>query len=192
MAQRLSNHLRDQIVCGLLKHRFDKDQADNRAVGYALALEAYELFYDKKTRKRMSQLPKGWLPSAGGVLLHFTVDGKKVSGLRYDLSFGMNDKPIVVLEKDYSRFDGIHINLPNESHREFATRLHQYERRSQELSGSRASMQRQLQGMLRKFTSVKKLIEAWPEVAPFIPKDQAPTVNALIPIKELNEQLKLP
>lgn len=50
----------------------------------------------------------------------------------------------------------------------------------------------EITGLLYSFSTVKTLIEAWPEVAPFIPDAIAPPKLPALPIAALNEKLGLP
>lgn len=184
-AIRLNADIRDIICKSMLEHRFGPQRADLHKFEDQLIREVYEAAYDEKTRRQIKNLPDGALPRRK----KFTVN---VAGCQYVLEIRRSNAPwypVFYRDKDFydrfATFDALH---------PLGQRIADHVHDRGELVKLEETTQVSLTAALRRFSTIGKLLEGWPEVEPFIPKDlTAPaTTRALVPIEHLNATLGLP
>lgn len=168
---RLTNYMRDRIMESLLYKRFDgekkqlvKDQAE-------FAVRLYQVLFPEW--KRMASLPRGWMPESR----YFNV---RIRGERHRLE----------LKADF-RFpcDDRERNLQDEA---LINEFKLLNERVVKHDDDKAAARQQGRAMLHSVTTVKKLLEVWPEVKPFLPKDLANITTALaLPVPSLNVMFRL-
>jgi len=198
---RLTNDMRSDIVHALMEHTFNDEVrvlCDERA---AIANDVYDIHYTGKS-ERMEKLPKGWLRTdhdvqfrAAGTDHTYYLSGKINVYGRHAIAplmqFDANRREDVqrrFLQCDYGKttqvFDPEHsISVRVQIHEASAVAL------VERVSNARA----QAAATLDQFYTVEKLLEAWPEIKPFIPqaKRPAPALPA-VPVAALNALFDLP
>lgn len=191
---RLTNDIRNSIVMDLLRHRF-KDRIEalyaDRA---ALAQAIYEEAFSAEHRKKMAALPEGWLAEVSSINARLGAEycSYDFSGSLYgDINTIVSNTKKEVRRFPYSRrndcvvsFDATH-KLAAESDRVNS------ERKS--LSDDIEKAKRAAEAAVNAVSTVKRLVEVWPEVAPFAAeynteKPQLPAVQTA----QLNTMLGLP
>lgn len=177
---RLNKTIKDQILTSLMNHRFGKQIKVLLNAKYDLAEAAYNCLYDQATRSRMSKLPDGWLPE------------------RTHMNVYVYGKRLYINLKKCRRFTNEHIASHDNIHIHddaFNKQWESFVRDETALTELQESARGTIQGMLMSCSSTESLVKKWPEVAKFIPKEEAAisTTTALaIPISQLNQMLGLP
>ena len=169
---KLTNATREIILNRLIAHRFDKHRDALIEREYALADECYATTFDAKTRATLSELPKGWTPMR-------TIYTGKVVGCRVELCF-KDSKPW-----PYSQ-DVPGISHPSPVVQKVRDLLH--DRKAH--ATAREAATNTIKGTLASYTTLEKLVAAWPEVEPFVfglgtvrpnlPSIQTNKLNALL------------
>lgn len=201
---RLINEIRNSIRDSLLEHRFKSAVLALEARQAELARVTYEDCFKASDRKRMDDLPKGWVYEQTYSRVQV---GSETVQLNYNGSFSRYNQRANVCEiglfisrdlKDvhrripYSKSGNtvkIYGNAPGD---EIGYNVHQYLRSVESLSEEIGAARRQTDAALRSFHTIAKMIEAWPEVMPFIPEKSVPSLLPVVPVASLNELLKLP
>lgn len=196
---RLVNAMRDDIAERMMKHTFDARVLLICKTQSALASIAYIDAFSKKEHKTIESLPDGWLQKFNGISVKF---GDKVftfnfagnisnfrdhATLRYWHSF--EEKP---LPFPYNK-GGQTCMVYDEDHpicREMTEWLELTNTLANEVTAARKT----LTTALNSYHTTEKLIEAWPEIAPFVvplAPVEAPNLPAL-PTSDLNAMFGLP
>lgn len=146
---RLNSTIRDTIVKHLMAHRFEKQEKALEEKKAALGDLAYQTVIDalpEREKALLAQVPDNWLRSRTG--LHFSFPGN------YEL-----------VDLNGTRY------LP-----EKLIRTHQleaiveYERARNSLKQEKRDAKHAAQTALGKVTTVKRLLEEWPEIKPIVDK----------------------
>lgn len=199
MSIRLNNDMRDEITNAVILHKFEQEARELCDEHAAIALEIYDDVY-ADDRKAMNDLPDGWLPEAvditvnsGGERHTFRFDG---STQRYGRAAGHwvlreikrdeNNKRVKSVDNCYKATKAYPTRSP------ITKRIDKYQQMLGKFNERTGDAQRQTRAMLDKFYTVEKLLEAWPEIKPFIPEKQRPVQLPAVPTKALNEMLDLP
>jgi len=195
---RLVNAMREGIIDRLMTHTFNERIEALHATHAAAAMAAYVDIYDAPTRKRMDDLPDGWLAtdndirieaSASTIVLEFSGNfpyyGKHASlhvvgAMAHYMRFPVRDKG-----RTLKVYDG---GTP------IAERVTEFMERRDALMSEMQLARKRAAATLDTVHTLEKLIEQWPEIEPFIDeKDRPVPVTALtIPTDQLNELFKLP
>lgn len=199
MSTRLTNELRETIANDILRHRF-ADQVDALISDRAEFADAvYCDIYRKADREKMDALPKGWLSEEQNIGVQFGAEGRAYQNIEFSGAF-------------YGPLGGMRTVKENErisrrvqhKHRSGCAKAyepsHKLVARYQELANRQSDMdaefkaaKRQTLAALNSVQTIKRLIEAWPEVAPFASKhEDAPRNLPSVPVEALNEMLGLP
>lgn len=194
MSARLTKQIREAITKAALTHRF-RDEVNALIDAKAdFGRAVYDDLYKKADRQKMAELPAGWLPENDGVGIQFGTSFSRVyfSGCVYGS---------IMRATDYKRSDNLRLLSKHASgcakvydavHKLSAT--HEGLRsREGDLKAAYDGAERQMTAALNAVTTVKRLIETWPEIAPFAAKyeTEAPYLPAL-PTSQLNRILDLP
>ena len=187
---RLTNHLRSQIANDLVGTRFAAAESEATAWMARVAQAAYDRQYNGTIRE-MYRLPKGWLPENDGIhvqvgddvtLLYF--DGKRVrkQGDQTQMRFPHSDRGQCLLQLE-----------PNDA---LSQDIWEAQATVQKLAGDRKDLRAKIWATLQSFTTVKKLLDAWPEIEPAVKKvlEAAGESHALLPalpIADLTKELGL-
>jgi hypothetical protein len=175
---RLNQNMRDAILQRMLDHAFGARSAEIVKLKREFAGDVYDEVYPPKTRAILRRVPAGFLPTTSGFQVIF-------AGQYTTVHWG-EERPAA--EKDLHRAVGTYSAEHSFSVRHFEiekTEARLREERGRALGAARAA--------LRSCTTVKQLVEVWPEAAPFVkaftapPQQKALTLN----IESLNKQLGL-
>lgn len=195
MSTRLTKDIRDAVSLAVLKHRFGPTvQTHNEAVA-AFANEVYDDVYKKTVRAEMDNLPSGWLYEAEGVRAQFGTSFQRIQ---------FNGRGSGELSKFDSRKSDVKTRRVTEKHRGSCMKVYDATHRltlrfeaihnaGNDLTKSIEEARRSVDAALASATTIKRLIETWPEIAPFArafdcEKPQLPA----LPTAELNAILELP
>lgn len=165
---RLTNYIRETVLARLLKHAFEAREKALEKDKHAFARQVYDAIYPAAIQKAMKALPKGYLPTDGDLKVSF--DGKYTH-----VYFGES-------------------RLVAKCHEYNAAKVFEPKKIEDALKAEKSKAKSSAEAALNSCTTVKKLIEVWPEVEPFV-KDFATTSQSralALPIKELNKSLGLP
>lgn len=200
---RLVNAMRDGIIDRMMAHTFDDRIRALCSEQAECALAAYNDVYSSTVRKRMEELPKDWLPKRNEIQC-------KVEDEYISLTFGGEFPGSPYSSRNFPEFrniDGIGsksclvpydnqsgcLKVYEPSHK-IAHKVVDFKRHRDDLQEAYKNAGKQLSVTLNRFHTVEKLIEEWPEVAPFInEKDRpVPATAIALPVKDLNAMFKLP
>ena len=163
---RLTNYIRDAIIKTLMEKRFKKQLAEFHAKEVELGLRVYQSVYPDW--KIASKLSEGWLCS--DTCVRFRMDGQSHMlpiGKSMPTPYGSKTR-----------------NLPQEMTKE----VRDLKREEEALDALRNSARDQAKSLLYSVQTLKRLLETWPEVKPYLPKDLEQPVTALaVPVSQLNQ-----
>jgi hypothetical protein len=193
--------MRSDIVHALMEHTFNDEVrvlCDERA---AIANDVYDIHYAGKS-ERMEKLPDKWLRTyyrvefrAAGADQAYYLSGKIDVYARHEVAplmqFTANHREDVhrrVLNCDYARC--LKVFEPESG---ISVRVQIHEASAVALAERVKNARAQAAATLDQFYTVEKLLEAWPEIKPFIPeaKRPAPALPA-VPVAALNALFDLP
>ena len=177
---RLNLQVRAKILQRLLAHAFGERDKKLNADKEALGHDVYNDLYPTDLRKKMSALPDGFLPESRSQSVAFA--GQVTVVVWHELRRIADSRSSYHPTKAY---DSDHV---------FTKRFFGLERESSRLKEERAKAESAARAVLNSCSTLKKLLEIWPEAAPFASDFTAPpAVRALtLSIKDLNVQLRLP
>lgn len=199
----LTKAIRTKIVRNLIDHKF-KDRynllIEQRA---SLALDVYRSCFSADDRKRMGELPEGWLPTRASISVKH---GASYTCHNFSGAIGMTCKEektgFYVLncarrpKEAYQRFP----YDAQSSCREVFEADHPLSLRCDKLSGDLERMKESVNNdqavataTLAQFGTIEKLVDAWPEIKPFLPEPiQAVKNLPAISTPDLNSIFGLP
>jgi hypothetical protein len=180
-----------------MKHRYEATVAALIEEKTAFAIKVYEDLYSKSTRDKMSALPEGWLPSSDNVAVQFGASYERIYFNGYT-----HGKLISVIASEDRRRGGSLRLLGKHAHgcakvydatHALSVAHSKLDAKERDLKTEFEATRRQLEAALNAVTTTKRLIETWPEIAPFASKfdDEKPQLPAL-PTEQLNKILDLP
>lgn len=193
MSTRLTTAIREKIVADLLRHRFEKAVAEHRDDMAALANAVYDDLYSEADRVLLDSMPEDWMPETGSL-------GVTFAGSYTHVHFGGYLKgemaAISSFEAVYRRVASKHNSgcvKTYEARHKLAIRAEKLSAQREGLKEKISEAKRAAISALASVTTVKRLIEGWPEIAPFAAKyeGEKPALPAL-PTNILNDILDLP
>lgn len=193
---RLSVSIKEQIERRLIHYRFS-EEAQQLVSDYAdLAHEVYEDLYPEITRKKMEALPKGWLPSTDGVGVQFGDSGSRYTTLSFsgkcygEISYAGGRGET---ERGGSRrvpySDKSGCSKRYEMTDPMSERYDELESRYKALEERIRAGRKAARAAMDQVTTLNRLIEVWPEIAPFtegfgkkntLPAISRPDLNGLL------------
>lgn len=192
---RLTDDTRGRILRAVLIGKLQEEYDGLCIVGAALAHEVYLELIPRSIR----ELPEGICKKNSGFQVKF---GESYRELNFNGAFEIRDSESHILydwfkipEKIFQPFP---YNKANGCIHQFEPRTVIYKKADQLLNLRKdfitkfLQLRLEIQGVVSRFTTIEKLLEAWPEVRPFIPPAKAPVQLPALPIDELNKKLKLP
>ena len=177
---RLTQSMRDTIERRLLDHRFAAEEKAIKEERAALGEAVYRDLYPKKVLDQMEALPNGWLPESQSISVRFGDGIGNYQGFRFEQSRRLQERH----EGTAKVYDE---KAP------LAKRYAALKDREAALKSDTQEASKKARAVLNSVTTLKRLVEVWPEVAPFVKglgDDGSKGVPA-VPIKELNETLNL-
>lgn len=180
MAVRLTNFIREQILNALLKHSFEARENDLKERKQAFAKEIYNDIYPPKVRAAMAALPAGFLPTDKYLRVAFE------GGSYTRVCFGER-LPIAKAHE----YNAAKVYPPEHP---FTARFIALDREEKDLEREKDEAKNNAKAVLESVTTVKKLIDVWPEVETFARPYAAESTSRAValPIRELNAMLGLP
>lgn len=194
MSTRLNIDNRNAIIRDALAHRFSADVKsliDERAT---FASAVYDDICKKADRLKMAELPEGWLIETDNIAVQFGGDFVRVN-------FAGKLYGDLVRATDYSRDDkrrvlAKHANgcakIYDATHK-LASEHQRLRSKETDIKNAYKTASQSMMTALNRVSTVKKLIETWPEIAPFASRHDTgkPSLPAL-PTEQLNKLLDLP
>lgn len=195
---RLTNHMRETIVNRVIQDRFEADHKALERDRAELALACYNEHYPQTVRDRMAALPDGWLPTDNDIVVKFGTEDRGYTRLCFN-GYSHNHRLVHEMpEEIVKRFTetdaqkGCLMSLAQD-HGLTVEFLKQRDEQ-EELDEATRKARSGVKSILNSSTTVKKLLEIWPEVLPYL-GDLAPAPPPKVPavkVEELNAQLRLP
>lgn len=195
---RLTNDIRQALTTDILKHRFTADVDKLLSDQAEFARRVYEDIFDQSTRDRMNGLPEGWLSTRSSIAvqmgaytnLHF--DGYIRSG---DVS-RLKTRPKERVNPTELRMPANKCGGCAKQYDPSTLLYRQHEKlehREKELIGDVDTAKRSIIVALNAVSTVKRLIETWPEIDQFAKKYNTDKPNLpAVPTNHLNDLLRLP
>lgn len=208
---RLNDATRTKILVNLIRYRFQEAYDALFERERVLAILAYETVFTKTEIDKMALLPDGWLPETSNmrmctengyyIKVHFggaSVENMfNVSEITRFLSFFGFTHLLTPSSADNKWLKRrIPCNLFANSHVLTTEQFEPFKKFQDDCSAFAKDVQSAIQitrATLAKFSSVEKLLEAWPDVESFLPKEPENAANLpAIPVGDLNKMLGLP
>ena len=195
---RLTNSIRDKIIQDLIDHRFTKEAEELAKKRARFAKKVYNDVYSEYQRRKMNALPDGWLPVKNSVKVKFgsEIDQCYASGELYLPH--ISRRQFVEVVKGWlvpTCDDGYNVIKKQYEHGDsFTKERNALENAKLELRDKIEETYRNAKAAVYSATTVNKLINAWPEVEPFVRK-YIKTEGTSIPaikVEKLNAMLGLP
>lgn len=181
-SNRLTEYSRARILERVLTHRFQaqRDAVEKRKL--ELGLKFYNDLYPKDIQKKMAALPSDFFDTNA----HAHVVFGEESGTHKHVEF---DK-----ERQTSYYGRRRVQKVYPLQHPLVVEYEQYEAADQQLNADTNALHREVYAVLRSVTTDKKLLQVWPEVAPFLRAADEPEPASLpaVQIVDLNLRLGLP
>jgi hypothetical protein len=183
MTQRLTVDIKNSILVAVLHHAFEKREKELIAQEHELAGLVYADVY-KDTFAKMNALPDGYLPERSDI----------------SVAFGSKDSIAVLhmrgLYRCAKKWHGWCDGVPKIYEHKHPLTLHyqRYAKAKDALKQERKDAERKANAVINSVTTVKRLLQVWPEAEKFIkPHLGNSESRALtVPMIELNKALGLP
>lgn len=201
---RLTNDIRGTIVNALMVHKFDSAVEALCVERADIARQVYEHHY-KRDLKRMNDLPDGWLLTDGDVKFDAsgTIRSYYFSGKMYGSNWSSRwqnevcDFPSnsgrVAVEYRFRADEHNRTICTFDANHPIAEAVERHEAAGEALAEQIKAARAQATATVGRFTTTEKLIEAWPEIKPFIPEKAAPPpALPALPTQHLNSMFDLP
>lgn len=198
---RLTNEIREEITTAMLRHRFSTELSALVADRADFALAVYNDLYKTADRKRIADLPGGWLPTDSGIKY---LCGTSFETTPFNGRFYGSLNSSLPETKDASK--SICMPFASKHHRtcvatyeathKLAIRHAELQNRFKDISDRHSTAASQVKSALSRASTTGRLIELWPEVEPFckgyeaaapsLPSIQTSKLNALLdlPVSE--------
>lgn len=196
---RLTNDIRDAIRADLTAHRYG---AAVKAIGDRLqvfAAKLYDHLYSPEDQALMASLPNGWLPEDDHLRISYAGQYHSVYFNGYCWSWSslnsLAKRGSAISRRVASEHIGGHVRLRDDA---LCNEFGQIDNDLRKLNEANSLAQRDIQTALSTFSTIEKLIEAWPEVEPFAspyitaPQKAAKSLLPAVRISSLNAMLDLP
>lgn len=201
MSTRLTKEMRAATVAALLKHKFEAAEKALCLDVEQFGRDCFAHFMGKDNPRDMAKCPAGWFRHEQR--LDFEVSNQRPY---FDITTDYNTGKVVVrlsslprwtwpilLEKSHP----IPYYMAETSKRQIKrdnplwSVAESLNNRAAKLNEERREVDAKTYGALAAFTTVEKLVKAWPEVAEFIPGGKPPAMLPALPVEDLNKMLGL-
>lgn len=199
----LNKGIRGSITTNVMRYRFHKEISKWEKKHNELALRVYKDVYPLTVRKEMENQPKGWLPETYQIAVKMgnSIETLMFSGAMHGATLspfaakGKAKAPVTfrVPYKDFgtSRYDLKVVKVYASDHKLSKAMTELFEAKT-ELIETVTRAHILVAERVHSVNTVKKLLEDWPEVAPFVPDTKKPSNLPSLPIEQLNAVLDLP
>lgn len=194
MSQRLTTEIRNEIAKAALAHRFGDDVRKLTDKKAEFAASVYADIYSKANRQKMAELPDGWLFEAADIDIKFGVTFTR-------LSFRGHISAPLSKATQYKRQDVVRIPAKDksgcvkayEATHKLSAEHDRIEAEERSLRVSYSEAAKQIEAALASVSTIKRLVETWPEIAPFAARFNDAKVNLpALPTEQLNKIFDLP
>jgi hypothetical protein len=195
---KISKYHREQITRAVLTHRFGAAAlvlVNDRA---ALAAAIYDDLYPAAVRRKMKALPAGWLPFEEGITIQFGDSSRNYetlpfNGAVYGSASRVLEDPLERVSKLVGYSHSRNCAKVYETGHAFCETYQALKARRVELEREIEAASRQTESAIASVSTFGKLLEMWPEIAPFAaPYDNEPAPLPALPTATLNTLLRLP
>jgi hypothetical protein len=173
--------MREAITIRLLSHRFEKDEKAMRRRENDLALKFYRAIYSAADRKLMESIPVGWLPTVGSL---------RLAGGGYYSELHVADSLPVPFADHCQRYAISKIKGGDA----LSDLLDEFRERKAYYENEREALRKKTASTLAGFSTINRLVTAWPEIKPFVDQlgydSEKKSLPAVIPA-DLNASLGL-
>ena len=199
MSTRLTKDIREAITKAVMVHRFSASVSELYAEKGQFAHSVYEDVFDKKTRELIDSLPPGFLPEVNCLGVRFGATGFSYENvyfdghLKSDLRNACSAPPKSETKRRVPRNKENGCAKSYEAGNRLSSKYEKLKAKEETLLEQVKTAKRSVEAALSAVTTVKRLIETWPEIAPFASKyeTEKPQLPAL-PTQHLNSILELP
>ena len=181
IAVHLSNYIKEAIIARLLKHAFEEREKALKAEEYGIGNSVYKDVYSAAVRRKMDDMPKGFLPEDDDLKVQFEGNGFT------HIHFGERRRIAASHEHNAAKvYDSEH---------PLTERYRDWKERESQLKNEKQTTKSNARAVLNSVSTLKKLIEVWPEVEQFV-EDFKPSATGkaqlpALPLKDLNRFLGL-
>lgn len=172
---RLTKDIRNQILDAVLAHRFTDEETSLEESFRAFADDYYRALFSPEEWELINNCPREWFYVSTDICARY-------QGRSQFLKMSSEERVPQSLKRE---------DMLDTQARRYAKLL---ERRTK-YQKLRCEVSQHAAGVLNSVTTVKRLLEVWPEVKKFIPTEFSKpdvTTALAIPMKQLNEKLRLP
>ena len=192
--RRLTNDDRDSIRTGLIAHTFRERLTALREAEDALLKAVYEGAFSAAERKRYAAAPAGDYRSVTVIGAVYADSSSRYT--RLGNYYGVLSRYMPKRDKDPSYLIPARLSssreptviAPGYLRETIETHVEAKKALETEITGA----VNKTAGLLLNFRTAEKLIEAWPEIAPFVPAAQAPVKLPALNRADLNAEFGLP
>lgn len=182
---RLTNSIRDAIKSKVMHRAFDKLHEDLKEREHDLAVAVYNIAFSKKDHKLMEMLPSGWLPKRSSFQVKFEEGTVGYITLRFK-----NEEDMVVPYNKHNYGALVVIELGHEIEKSVI----KWQNDKSDLEKKQSETKASVVAILDSVTTIKRLMDVWPEAKDFILPYMSESKCTLpaIQFKEVNKMLNLP
>ena len=179
---RLNKNIRANIAQALLAHRFDKHEKQLKAEEAELFLLIWEDIHSAADRALMEKAPEGAFTTAQQYRVNFGGVAVEIRGLEEVRTFAKWPNCNGWIHRDIKAYS------PQDDVYKVWEKWHN---KTIDLRNDKEAARVKISSTLASFASTKRLVQEWPEIAPFLPKEIGAGLP-MVPVQQLNAILDLP
>lgn len=175
---RLNSSIRDYVIRALLNKKFVKQDLGEqklaeteKSAAEVSAKLAYEAAFTKDTRKILTEAAPGMFPFASSARIRI----ENSPGNYYDKDFTFGENKPVPFRNSYHGGNQFAAVIPGDHPLAKALKAWEEAKKEleiaqQQLREEKSATRRKLETVINSVTTVKRLVEVWPEVQEFLPE----------------------
>lgn len=183
---RINKIIAQSIATNAVNDTFDDRKKELKDREAKLGMEGYETMFSEAVRKQAAAMPKEWIRQ--DACLRFNAGG-------YNLLFNVPEPvPVPIHTRPYG-YGGSCNKLADIPHGDLCDRMQKWAQDCKTLTDEINQANRSVMNLVTRFSSIKRLKEAWPEGYEFYKAYEGEPVKVPLPalrIDELNKVLGLP
>lgn len=196
----LTEAMREKIIEAMIVHRFTADVEALFSDRATLADQIYKDLYKAGDRARMEELPNGWLPEAESLRVKFGDERDGYDDIQFTgrmfyhgwSIFSRNHEAPRAKRRVADRHKDGCAKAYDPSHKRVA-QWRAIKDQEEALRAQIEEVRREIKGALSSIGTTARLLQAWPEAAPFLAAfEKRVAVVPAIPVADLNAKLGLP